>query len=128
MSRILVTMAMCACLAMAAPPAPQASASTGGFAYIGTLDRKLLVFDENKEEVVGEIQLGGIPRVTALSPDQTKLHILTTQMDVETVDLPGRKMITHFSLSDEKSRPRIARSGGNAIAVDPNGRFLYATF
>jgi len=41
-----------------------------------------------------------------LAPDQTKLVILTTQMDVETVDLPARKMTSHFSLSDEKSRPR----------------------
>jgi hypothetical protein len=127
MSRFLLVMVTCAFSAAAAPADPQTSSSTAGFAYIGTLDHKLLIFDENKEEIVGEIPLGGVPRVTALSPDQTKLHILTTQMDVETVDLPARKMITHFSLSDEKSRPRIARSGGTSIAVDPNGRYLYAT-
>src|SRR5271170_2871809 len=98
MSRILLIGVTCAFAAMAAPPAPQTSTSTAGFAYIGTLDHKLLIFDENKEEVVGEIELGGVPRVTALSTDQTKLHILTTQMDVETVDLPARKMIAHFSL------------------------------
>ena len=127
MSRILLIGVTCVCAALAASPAPQTTSSSAGFAYIGTLDHKLLIVDENKEEIVGEIPLGGVPRVTALSPDQTKLHILTTQMDVETVDLPGRKMITHFSLSDEKSRPRVARSGGTSIAVDPSGRYLYAT-
>ena len=29
--------------------------TAGGFAYIGTLDHKLLILDEEKEEVVGEI-------------------------------------------------------------------------
>jgi hypothetical protein len=107
-----------------APPRP---VTTGGFAYIGTLDHKLLVLDEEKEEVVGEILLGGVPRVTALSFDQTKLHLLTTQMAVETVDLATRQVVSHFTLSDEKSRPRIPRTNGPSIAVDPGGRYLYAT-
>src|SRR5258708_35160037 len=48
-------------------------------------------------------------------------------MAVETVDLVSRKMIAHFSLSDEKSRPRIPRAGGTSVAIDPNGRYLYTT-
>lgn len=118
------------CVALFAIPAPAAdatSASANGFAYIGTLDKKLLVIDEDKEEVVAEIPLGGIARTTALSADQNKLHIITTQMAVETVDLRQRKMISHFSLADEKSRPRIPRTNGPSIAVDPSGRYLYAT-
>src|SRR5260370_6500983 len=110
-----------------AAPSDSTSESAGGFAYIGTLDRKLLVLDEDKEEIVGEIALGGIPRMTALSPDQTKLHIVTTQMAVETVDLATRKMVSHFPLADEKSRPRIPRSNGPSFAIDPTGRYLYAT-
>jgi hypothetical protein len=43
------------------------------------------------------------------------------------VDLVGRKMLTHWSLSDARSRPRIPRSGGTGMAVDPTGRYLYAT-
>jgi len=112
--------------AWGAPP-PQTTASADGFAYIGTLDHKLLIYDEDKEEVVGEIALGGVPRVVALAPDQKKLHILTTMMAVETVDLTTRKMTAHFDLADEKSRPRVVRGGGPSIAVDPNGRYLYAT-
>jgi hypothetical protein len=110
----------------AAPPESK-TPSAGGFAYIGTLDRKLLVLDEDKEEIVGEIALGGIPRMAALSPDQKKLHLVTTQMAVETVDLTTRQMVSHFPLADEKSRPRIPRSNGPSFAIDPTGRYLYAT-
>jgi hypothetical protein len=108
--------------------------------YIGTLDKKLLVIDENKEDVVGEIQLGGIPRTTVLSPDRKKVHIFTTQMLLETVDLDSRKVVSSFSLADPRSRPRISANapdrmllggGGNTrysgLAIDPTGRYLYTT-
>lgn len=126
-----IALGVCLLAATAAP-------ALAKFAYIGTLDKKLLVFDEDKEEVVGEIQLGGIPRTTVLSVDQKKLHIFTTQMLIETVDLESRKVISSFSLSDPRSRPRIAAGArdrlgaGNTarfsgVAVDPKGRFLYTT-
>jgi DNA-binding beta-propeller fold protein YncE len=107
--------------------------------YVGTLDKKLLVIDEAKEDVVGEIPLGGIPRTTALSADKKKLHIFTTQMLLETVDLEARKVISSFSISDPRTRlriqanaPDIANAGNNGarfsgIAVDPKGRYLYTT-
>ena len=107
--------------------------------YVGTLDKKLLVIDEVKEEVVGEIPLGGIPRTTALSADKKKLHIFTTQMLLETIDLESRKIIISFNLADPRTRlriqanaPDIVNAGNNGarfsgIAVDPNGRYLYTT-
>ena len=117
----LVCGALCwTSLAVAQRPSP-------GLAYIGTLDKKLLIYDENKEEVVGEIPLQGIPRQTALSRDQSKLVILTADMAVETVDLNARKMMNHFELADGRSRPRMSRGGGG-LALDPTGRYLYATF
>jgi hypothetical protein len=100
--------------------------SAARLAYIGTLDKKLLIYDENKEEVVGEIPLQGIPRQTALTRDQSKLVIVTTQMAVETVDLKARKMINHFELADERSHPRMSRGGGGLV-LDPTGRYLYTT-
>jgi len=126
-----------ACLLGALLCAPAAWAADR-FAYIGTLDKKLLVIDEDKEEVVGEIQLGGIPRTAALSADQKKLHLFTTQMLIETVDLEARKVTSSFSISDPRSRPRIIANaadmisfGGSlrysGVAVDPNGRYLYTT-
>lgn len=110
----------------------------GGMAYIGTLDKKLLVIDEEKEEVVGEIALPGIPRATALSADQKKLHLITTQMLIVTVDLPSRQVTSAFSIADPRSRPRITatapdviNAGGaqrySGLAVDPGGRYLYTT-
>jgi hypothetical protein len=107
--------------------------------YVGTLDKKLLIIDEGKEAVSGEIQLGGIPRTTALSADKKKLHIITTQMLLETVDLDAKKVISSFSLADPRTRvriqanaPNIVDTGNNGarfsgIAVDPNGRYLYTT-
>src|SRR5437867_4742402 len=107
--------------------------------YVGTLDKKLLIIDEDKEGVVGEIPLGGIPRTTALSADKKKLYIFSTQMLLETVDLESRKVISSFSLNDPRTHlriqanvPDIVNPGNNAtrysgIAVDPNGRYLYTT-
>src|SRR5437016_3289703 len=98
-----------AALSWCAPPAAKTVVPSHAYMYVGTLDHKLLIFDEDKEEVAGEIALGGIPRVTVLSRDQTKLYIITTQMEVETVDLVARQMISSFSLADEKSHPRMVR-------------------
>ncbi len=105
--------------------------SLKGLMYVGTLDRKLLVINENSGDIVGEISLGGIPRTTVLSADKSKVHIVTTEMQVETVDLASRKVISSFPLSDGKSSPRMTRGAGgrgfSGIAVDPAGRYLYAT-
>jgi DNA-binding beta-propeller fold protein YncE len=106
--------------------------------YIGTLDKKLLVIDEDKADVVGQIALGGIPRSTVLSPDHKTLYVVTTQMLLETVDLPSQKVTSSFSLADARSRPRMQASspdiinlGGNSrftgLAIDPTGKILYTT-
>jgi DNA-binding beta-propeller fold protein YncE len=112
--------------------------SSGHLMYVGTLDKKLLVFDEDREEVIGSIELGGIPRVTALSADKKKLYIFTTKMVLEVVDLEAKKVVGTFDLADARSRPRMGGSvpdlvniGTNAryagLAVDPQGRYLYTT-
>jgi len=118
---------LCAVLCWVPSLTAQRPPSMAGLAFIGTLDKRLLIYDENQEEVVGEIPLYGIPRQTALSHDQTKLIILTADMAVETVDLQARQMINHFELADGRSRPRMSRGGGG-IVLDPTGRYLYATF
>ena len=116
-----------------------ADAAESHLAYIGTLDHKLLILDEDKDAVVGEIQLGGVPRTTALSADQKQLYIINTEMTIEIVDLAARKVTGTIDLSDEHSRARISATsrnwlngaGGQArftgIAIDPNGRYLYTT-
>ena len=122
-----------ACLA-----APSQTVSSGHLMYIGTLDKKLLVFDEDREEVVNQIQLGGIPRTTAISADKKKIYIFTTKMAMEVVDLEALKVVGSFDLADSRSRPRFGGGspdriniGGNArysgLAVDPQGHYLYTT-
>src|SRR5678815_1405238 len=94
----------------------------------GTLAHKLLMLTEDAGYAVGEIPSDGIPRTTVLSADKTKLHIVTTQMQVETVDLMSRTVISSFPLTDGKSAPRMARGAGgrnfSGIAVDPSGLSL----
>jgi hypothetical protein len=101
---LLSSVFLCGVLCWAPPAAAQRPPSLAGLAFIGTLDKKLLVYDENKEEVAGEIALQGIPRQTVLSHDQTKLILLTAGMAVETVDLVARKMTSHFDLADKTGR------------------------
>jgi DNA-binding beta-propeller fold protein YncE len=127
--RALTTALVCSFYAgIAAGAIPQ---SLKGLMYVGTLDKKLLVINENSGDIAGEIPLGGIPRTTVLSADRTKVHVITTEMQVETVDLASRQVISSFPLSDGKSSPRMPRGayGRNfsGLAVDPNGRYLYTT-
>jgi hypothetical protein len=124
--RALRTGLLCGALCWVPSLAAQTANSAAGLAYIGTLDKKLLIYDENKEDVVGEIPLQGIPRQTALTRDQSTLVILTADMAVETVDLKARKMTKHFELADGRSKPRMSRGGGG-LALDPTGRYMYAT-
>src|SRR6202140_4147614 len=113
-------------------------ALAGNLMYIGTLDKKLLVIDEDKEEIVDQMPLEGIPRTTALSADRKTLYIFTTQMLVETVDLGARKVLSTFSIADPNTHLRLQGSapdrinvGSNSrfagLAVDPNGRYIYTT-
>jgi Domain of unknown function (DUF4221) len=117
-----------------------ADTSTNGLMYVGTLDKKLLVIDEDKEEVVGEIPMAGVPRITALSADKKHLYVVSTKMGLESVDLETRKSTNLLNLSDGRSRPDIfgfapdLLSPGNydfegfsGLAVDPTGQYLYSS-
>jgi WD40 repeat protein len=129
-----------ALLSVALQAAPEESLSRPGLMYIGTLDKKLLVFDEDKQEVVGEIPTAGIPRITALSADQKQLFIINTRMGLEAVDLETRKVSNVLNLSDGRSRPDVFGLGPDLInpggydfegfsglAVDPTGQYLYSS-
>jgi hypothetical protein len=119
--------------------AADGASTAGHLMYVGTLDRKLLVFDEDKEAVVGEIPLAGVPRTTVLSADQKLLYIVNTKMTIEIVDLAARKVVGTIDLADEHSQPSIAgdvrswKNGADSVprfsgvAADPGGHFLYAT-
>jgi DNA-binding beta-propeller fold protein YncE len=130
-------------LLTAAHPLRSRSAAQGGAGgavfYVGTLDHKLLVIDEDSEAVVDEIPLAGVPRNTALSADQKQLYIVNTKMGIEVVDLDARKVTSSFSLTDGRSSPMIFGLSPDSLnpgaldfsfsglAVDPGGRYLYTT-
>ena len=140
--KALVMRAIAAVAAFAALSAVPAVAqnSVNGLMYVGTLDKKLLIIDEDKEEVVGEIPIAGVPRMTALSADKKKLYVVTTKMGLEVVDLAARTSKNLLNLSDGRSRPDIFGltpdliNPGNydfevfsGLAVDPGGRYLYTS-
>ncbi len=126
MRKMLLTALLgCGAMLAATPGVPK------GVMYVGTLDHKLLMIQESQGEVLGEIPLSGIPRSAVLSTDKTKLYIVTTKVQIETVDLVSRKVISSFSLSDGRSTPRMLRGAGgrnfSGIVVDPDGRHIYLT-
>src|SRR3984893_18740045 len=90
--RKLLLVVCCLVYSLAAAQTP------GQLMYVGTLDKKLLIIDEGKEAVVGEVPLGGIPRTVALSADKKKLYIVSALMLLETVDLDAQKVSSSFSL------------------------------
>jgi DNA-binding beta-propeller fold protein YncE len=124
----MLAAAVTAAAAIAATPE-----SLRGLMYVGTIDQKILVVKEENGEIVAEIPLSGIPRSTARSADGLKIHVVTTKLVVDTVDLVSRKVISSFPLSvpDSKSNPRMLRGSGgggfSGIAVDPSGRYLYTS-
>ncbi len=108
------------------------------FAYMGTLDKKLLIMDEESDAIVGEIAMEGVPRTIVPSADQQQLFVLNSKMGLEIVDLPSRKLVGSISLGNPGSTRVVATArswmtgaGGQSrfsgIVPDPTGRFLYAT-
>ncbi len=133
-------LAVLALAALGIPAAMAASESRPGLMYVGTLDKKILVVDEDKEEVVDMIPMVGVPRMTALSADKKTLFVINTRMGLESVDLETRKSTPLLNLSDGRSRPDIFGmapdplnpgsydfDGFSGLAVDPTGRYLYSS-
>ena len=60
--------------------------------YIGTLDHKLLIIDQDKEEVVGEILLLASLRHSPLRGPKD-LYLITNTMNIEIGDLAARKVV-----------------------------------
>jgi DNA-binding beta-propeller fold protein YncE len=132
---LAVLIAICA---SAATDAPQMMAGHANLMYVGTLDHKLLIIDQDKEEVVGEIPLTGIARGTALSADQKELYLITTTMNIEIVDLEARKVVGTIDLTQPGTKARVMATARNwlsygsngrfsGLAVDPTGHYLYTT-
>jgi hypothetical protein len=109
------------------------------FAYMGTLDKKLLIMNEDTDNIIGEIPLAGVPRTIVTSADQKQFYILNTDMAIEIVDISTRKVAGSINLMDMGGKVRVVAGSRNwmngagsqarfsGIVVDPNGRYLYST-
>jgi DNA-binding beta-propeller fold protein YncE len=101
----------------------QAPEAARGFMYLGTWPNKILVIDEAQGKIVDEIKLEtGTPSNLTVTRDKKTMVVITTQMNIEVVDLAARKVLSHFSLNE--GNRRVFPLGG---ALDPQGRYLYAT-
>jgi len=88
-SRILSAVVLCVGVGWAAPP--ESTTSAGGFAYIGTLDRKLLVLDEDKEQIVAEIATD--PEIVKTAPHNAPVGRLDEVRAARQLDLRWRPPI-----------------------------------
>ncbi len=82
------------------------TAALAGFASAGTLylpayPAAVLVFDEDKAQVVDRIPLQtGTPMSIRLSPDHKKIYVTTIDHNgIEVIDVATRKVINHFVLN-----------------------------
>src|SRR5271154_6070058 len=103
-------------------------AALAGFASAGTLylpayPAAVLVFDEDKAQVVDRIPLmTGTPMSIRLSPDHKKIYVTTIDHNgIEVIDVATRKVINHFVLNTADKQYRFF-----AGTPDPEGKLFYA--
>src|ERR1700730_5106953 len=103
------------------------SAALAGFASAGTLylpayPAAVLVFDEDKAQIVDRIPLQtGTPMSIRLSPDHKKIYVTTIDHNgIEVIDVATRKVINHFVLNTPTKQYRFF-SG----TADPEGTLFY---
>ncbi|MFN8059230.1 MAG: hypothetical protein U0Q12_08685 [Vicinamibacterales bacterium] len=104
--------------------AKQASQANGGNGtlYIGAYPNRVLIIDEATEKVTGEIKMQSTyaPGTLILSGDKKRFYTRSIDLEnIEVVDIPSRKSIDLFKLSDGRRKVRI-----RAMAADPLDRFL----
>ncbi len=139
-NRGMLSRCIAAAMLLSAAGSPLTAQSTAPhLAYMGTLDHKLLVLNEDTESVVDEIPLGGVPRTVVPSVDQKQLFIVNTQMKIEIVDVAMKKVTGVVDLVDPMTKVRVVTAARNwlngqgaqarfsGIVPDPTGRYLYTT-
>src|SRR3954466_776020 len=101
-----------------------ASVARGGILYLGAYPSSVLIFDEDKGEIVDRIPLEtGLPTGLRLSYDRKKIFVTTNDHSgVEIIDIATRKIVSHFVLNTDTKRYRFF--GG---APDPSDKLLYTT-
>jgi hypothetical protein len=100
-----------------------AALANAGTLYLPAYPASILVFDEEKEEIVDRIPLvTGTPMGIRLSPDHKKIYVSTIDHNgIEVIDVATRKVINHFVLNTATKQFRMF-SG----TPDPGGKLFYA--
>jgi DNA-binding beta-propeller fold protein YncE len=107
--------------------------------FLGAYPHAVIAVNEATGAVTDSINLvTGVPRLMVLSHDKSKIFVQTEQNGLEVIDVATHKVLTHFDLNTPKAaedlafatrRSRVAthyRYSGS-FAVDPTGRYVYAT-
>jgi hypothetical protein len=122
-SAFLVGLAVVVSAALvAAQKAKPAAAGTAGNGtlIIGAYPSQFWIIDEATEKIVGSIPFkSGIPRRTTLSRDRKRFYTIEAGMEkMEIVDIPTRKTVDTFILSEGNKKVRI-----RSFEPDPLQRF-----
>lgn len=98
------------------------SVSAGTF-YLPAYPATVLVFDEQKGQIIDRIPLStGAPLGIRVSPDHKRIYVTTIDHNgIEVIDVATRKVINHFVLNTPTTQYRIFSS-----AADPGGKLFYA--
>ena len=114
MRQLTILAACCAALA------PFASAGT---LYLPAYPSAVLVFDEDKAQIVDRIPLAtGTPMSIRLSPDHKRIYVTTIDHNgIEVIDVATRKVTNHFELNTPTKQYRLFNG-----TADPDGKFFYA--
>src|SRR5262245_65705593 len=127
MKRLAITLgvAVLGCAALVQAQKPKATAGAVGAAGNGTLiigsyPNQYWVIDEATEKIVSTIPFkSGIPRRTTLSRDRKRFYTIEAGMEkLEIVDIPTRKTVDTFTLSEGNKKVRI-----RSFEPDPLQRF-----
>jgi hypothetical protein len=95
-------------------------AGGNGTLIIGSYPNQYWIIDEATEKIVGTIPFkSGIPRRTTLSRDRRRFYVIEAAMEkLEVVDIPSRKTVDTFTLSEGNKKVRI-----RSFEPDPLQRF-----
>ena len=90
--------------------------------FMGAYPNSVLVFDEDKGEVVDRIPLTtGLPTSLRLSHDKKQIFVTTNDHSgIEVIDVATHKVINHFVLNTATKRYRF-----NGGTPDPTGKLFY---
>jgi len=91
--------------------------------YLPAYPAKVLVFDEEKAQIVDSIPLAtGTPMTIRLSADHKRIYLTTIDHNgIEVLDVASRKVVNHFVLNTPTKQYRIYNG-----AADPQGKYFYA--